>query len=147
MVEHLPYCGLPPHPGQLLQRFNFDPALIAALSLLTWLHCACARTWRERLYALGGWLVTAAALLSPLCALSVSLLSAHVAQQLILLWIAAPLIALGWSWPMPRPAEYASHRSGSASGAAFSGAGAIWAASAVFFIALWLWHMPSPYEA
>lgn len=135
MVEHLPYCGLPPYPGQLLQRFNFDPVLLGSLGLLAWLQCAGARTRREHLCAAGGWSIAAAALISPLCALSVSLVSARIAQHMVLLGIAAPLIALGWSRPM-RSAERA-----------VNGAALIWIASAAFFIALWFWYMPSPYQA
>lgn len=129
MLEQLPYCGAAPVPGQLLSRFNLDPILIGALV------SACGWQWhalpeaRVRLVALGGWVIAAAAFLSPLCALSVSLFSARVAQHMILILAAAPLIAMGLprrqagdAWPM-------------------------WAATTVFFLALWIWHMPVPYDA
>jgi len=130
VIEQLPYCGVAPVPGELLARFNLDPILIGALlALCGWQWIALKRD-RSRYYALGGWLIAAAAFLSPLCALSVSLFSARVAQHMILILAAAPLIALGLprsrqpntSWPL-------------------------WIAATVFFVALWIWHMPVPYDA
>jgi len=128
-MEVLPYCGSPPAPGELLTRFNIDPVLILALVVLAGTHLWAARGTHTRWYAAGGWLITAAALLSPLCALSVSLFSARVAQHMILVLLAAPLIALAW----PR----ASHR---------TGALGLWGSAAAFFLALWFWHMPVPYD-
>ena len=128
----LPYCGTPPSPGELLERFNLDPVLITTLVVLAGAHFfgLSESNRRGRAYAVCGWLVVAAALISPLCALSVALFSARIAQHMILLLVAAPLIALGWprqsysttTWPL-------------------------WTASAAFMVALWCWHMPTPYTA
>lgn len=130
MIEQLPYCGAAPNPGDLLERFNLDPVLIGMLMV----GCACQwialRRGQDRYYALGGWLVAAAAFLSPLCALSVSLFSARVAQHMVLILAAAPLIAMGWG-RRGRPRT----------------AWGLWASTALFFLALWLWHMPAPYAA
>lgn len=122
----MPYCGAPPHPGELLARFNLDPLLIVALVALAAAHLR----WRARegsgvLPAAAGWAVTAAALLSPLCALSVALFSARVGQHMLLALIAAPLVALA----LP------------------GGARSIWASAGAFLAALWVWHMPGPYAA
>ena len=38
MLETLPYCGLPPVPGELLHRFNLDPVLLAVLALVAGAH-------------------------------------------------------------------------------------------------------------
>jgi putative membrane protein len=130
VVPRLAYCGTPPFPGELLHRFNLDPVLITVLALLTLAHCILVTGRRARIYALSGWLVAAAAFLSPLCALSVALFSARIAQHMILLLIAAPLIALAWPKPLSQ----------------HSGLSA-WIAAAAFFIALWFWHMPVPYDA
>ncbi len=92
----LPYCGTPPAPGELLTRFNLDPILIAALVALAFLHVYVSRTRRTRLLASAGWCIAAAALISPLCALSVALFSARIGQHMILVLIAAPLIASAW---------------------------------------------------
>jgi len=130
MLDIVPYCGPPPAPAELLTRFNTDPVLIAALSVLVSLHLAMARSRRQRLYAVFGWALAAAALLSPLCALSVSLFSARVGQHMILVLLAAPLIAM--AWPL------ASSRLGTMR---------LWGTAGAFFVALWFWHMPVPYEA
>jgi putative membrane protein len=126
----IPYCGLPPLPGELLHRLNLDPLLMVGL-----LACAAAQQRliacrRERLIAVAGWLVAAIAFMSPLCALSVSLFSARVGQHMILILIAAPLIAA----PAPQPAG-------------LRGVVRLWLFAAVFFAALWFWHMPVPYDA
>ncbi len=135
MIPQLPYCGAAPIPGALAERFNIDPVLIGVLiGLCCWQWMSLNRvSWRHdptRLYALGGWGIAAAALLSPLCALSVSLFSARVAQHMVLVLAAAPLIALGL--PRARPA---------------TNSWALWGGSAAFFLALWIWHMPVPYAA
>jgi putative membrane protein len=130
-MTELPYCGTAPLPGELLSRFNLDPQLIAALGL-----AVCLQLWwnksetpRRRSAGTAGWLIAAAAFLSPLCALSVALFSARVAQHMILVLVAAPLIASG----MPARAR----------GEGWS----LWIAALAFFSMLWFWHMPWPYEA
>jgi putative membrane protein len=128
MSETLPYCGLPPLPGELLHRFNLDPVLIAVLALLAGAHIRSVRSRLGRVRATAGWVVACCALISPLCALSVSLFSVRVAQHMILVLLAAPLIATGWTETRRNPAR-------------------LWAAAAAFFIALWFWHMPVPYDA
>jgi len=117
-------------------QFNLDPVLIVVLVLL------CAWQLRElskqgatesrrcRRYALSGWLVAALALVSPLCALSVSLFSARMAQQMTLLILAAPLIARA----LPPARGLTPHLRQ-------------WGSGAMFFVCLWFWHMPVPYEA
>ncbi len=71
--------------------------------------------------------MAALAFLSPICALSVSLFAARVGQHMILVLVAAPLIA--GALPLR------THRMG------------LWASAAAFMIALWVWHMPVPYDA
>jgi putative membrane protein len=130
----MPYCGFAPVPGGLLDRFNLDPALIAVLIVLCgwqlWAvrHCAVDRRARQ-IVALAGWLIAATAFLSPLCALSVALFSARVAQHMILILVAAPMIAM--AWPRTQPSNHP---------------GALWVAASSFFLALWYWHMPIPYD-
>lgn len=124
------YCGAPPFPGELLHRFNLDPVLIGVLALLALTHYLLAPSRRAKRYALCGWLVASAAFISPLCALSVSLFAARIAQHMILLLIAAPLIALAWPKPVSQRSAWTA-----------------WMASAAFFVALWFWHMPAPYDA
>jgi putative membrane protein len=116
-----------------LGRFNLDPVLIVVLASLAVAHVASGSDRRVRSYAVFGWLIAAMAFISPLCALSVALFSARIAQHMILLLVAAPLIALGL--PGHREASLA------------NGNGALWAAAGVFLVALWGWHMPTPYDA
>ncbi len=129
----LAYCGAPPSMETLAGRWLLDPWVIGALAVM-----AAAYGWRARgriepghaaaFYA--GWMLTALALLSPLCALSVSLFSARVGQHLVLLLLAAPLVAAG------RPLTLLGAREG-----------APLTAAAVFAATLWLWHSPGPYAA
>ena len=129
-MTQLPYCGAPPDPGTLLQRFNLDPVLLVLLVLLAALHWWMLGERRARCLAVSGWVVAAAALVSPLCALSVSLFSARVAQHMVLILVAAPLLALAPPARLPPPTR-----------------ASIWLAALAFLLALWFWHMPRPYDA
>ncbi len=134
MTVQLPYCGSAPLPGTLLARFNLDPALIISLVIVcAWqlwaIHRSGASIRQRQAFALGGWLLAATAFLSPLCALSVALFSARIAQHMVLILIAAPLIAMG----LPR-GQISRHP------------GRLWAGTLGFFLALWYWHMPIPYD-
>jgi putative membrane protein len=117
-------------------RFNVDPVLIVGLVLIcSWQMISLRRharvdSRRKQVYAAAGWSVAAAAFISPLCALSVALFSARIAQHMVLILVAAPLIAQ--ALPRPRVSRQPLR---------------LWAATCVFFVALWFWHMPVPYEA
>lgn len=125
------YCGAPALPGTLAERFNLDPLLIAVLAGIAFTHLtANRRAGRASSATAAGWAIAAAALISPLCALSVSLFTARVAQHMILLLAAAPLIAS--SLPRWRSIERPSF---------------LWSATIAFFALLWFWHMPAPYAA
>lgn len=136
----LPYCGAAPLPGHLWSRFNPDPILLIALLVLVLGECLLigrraaqtaggAEKRRIQRVAMSGWAVATAAFVSPLCALSVALFSARVAQHMILILVAAPLIAE--AMPLPRRHHGAW----------------LWLATLAFFVSLWLWHMPVPYDA
>ena len=135
----------------LFSRWNFDPILMAALiafvagyAILTergpWRRIVVA-PWRRGCFY-GGWALGAAALISPLCALSVSLFSARVGQHMVLEMIVAPLIALG------RPPVFAAawRRRDEGAPIAPRAHGAL-AASGAFAATLWVWHAPGPYAA
>lgn len=135
MHSPLPYCGSAPSPGELLARFNLDPLLIAILVLAcSWqlwsIRYSGKNVTQRRVLAFSGWLVAAAAFLSPLCALSVALFSARVGQHMLLILVAAPLIAVAMQGA--RPSAH-SHR--------------LWLSASLFFVALWFWHMPAPYDS
>ena len=132
-TDYAPYCGAPPGPAALAGRWNLDPMLLIALALLAGGYALWSRRWtgrhhppRRAFYA--GWAVAALCLVSPLCALSVSLFSARVGQHMILAAVAAPLVALG----LPRQRVLG---------------GGAWIATGLFAAALWFWHAPAPYRA
>jgi putative membrane protein len=126
LVPDTAYCGAPPLPGAV--AWNLDPWLMAALTMALLAVWAPAGRGGDRRWLLAGWTVLAVALLSPLCNFSVALFSARVAQHLVLLIVAAPLLALGLRLPW---------RAGSPGGLAL--------AAAAFALALWAWHLPGPY--
>lgn len=122
----IPYCGAVPIPGHLFLRWNLDPLLLLGLGTAAGVHLRVLAA-RHRPVAAGGWLVAAFAFISPLCALSVALFSARIAQHMLLMLVAAPLI--GRHLPGGRWRH------------------SIWWSVAAFTAALWVWHMPVPYEA
>ena len=146
----VPYCGPPPSPAALWLSWNFDPVLVGALAALACLYAlGCTRLDQggggrgagEKAAFYTGWLITALALVSPLCPLSVSLFAVRVGQHMMLALLAAPLVVAG------RPAEalaaafaVPSRRRPWLRPAPLSSAG-------VFAAMLWFWHAPAPYAA
>lgn len=130
MTEYVPYCGSAPVPGGV--AWNIDPILAVVLLGTAALHLnaisgADRRT--KRLVGGAGWAIVAAALISPLCNLSVALFSARVAQHMVIVLIGAPLIAsatIGVQRPEQMPKI-------------------LWG-TGLFAVALWFWHMPGPYD-
>lgn len=145
----LPYCGAPPDPGAIWHRWNLDPILIAVLLVLLALYVVglwrrresgrpIPEPWRRICFYLG-WAVTATALISPLCALSVSLFAARISQHMILILCGAPLVAAG-----------APEICCAAFGFGFDRLPVgpkPFIAAALFAILLWFWHAPAPYAA
>ena len=140
----MPYCGNPPVPGGL--SWNTDPVLVSSLLAVAAIYAlGCRRpnapAKRERTFFAVGWALVAAALISPLCNLSVALFSARVAQHLVLTLVAAPLIVLGGPGRaiggMPRSGKLGMLRDKYAMGIG----------AAAFAIAIWTWHLPGPYDA
>ena len=145
--QAIPYCGRPSSADAIWSRWNLDPILLAALALLACAYLLGARrldgdgraiTRAERAAFGSGWLIASAALVSPLCALSVSLFSARVGQHMILALLAAPLVAAGR--PVAALAGLLSKSSRERSPAPLLAAGA-------FAALLWFWHAPAPYQA
>jgi putative membrane protein len=149
------YCGVPPTPDALWTRWNFDPILIGALITVLALYliglvrfAGPGRNippWRRAAFTIG-WAVAVASLLSPLCALSVSLFSARVGQHMVLSLVAAPLVMLGRPglslsrlWP-----EAGRRLSAHGPLRAIRGPAA---SATTFALALWFWHAPGPYDA
>lgn len=137
----IPFCGLPPVPDALWQRWLLDPLLLGALGLLLGAALYLGRhrhSGTQRTCLLAGWSLLALALVSPLCALSVALFSARAAQHMLVLVAAAPLLALGLS-PLMATGTRAPRwmrRPGPASVPAL-----------LFAALLWGWHVPALYDA
>jgi putative membrane protein len=84
MTNH--YCGPAPTPNSLALSWNLDPVLIAGLLGVALLYIRGARRlergstrlagWEKAAFH-SGWLITALAVVSPLCPLSVSLFAAR----------------------------------------------------------------------
>lgn len=143
----VPYCGVPPVPGELSTAWNGDPVLLAAFALAAAGLAVVARRpaghadhARHRSLCLAaGWLVLGVAFVSPLCSLTSALFSARVAQHLLTIQVAAPLFVLGWPsgavrWPtLLRTAARPLDKPEPAWG--------------LFGITLWVWHLPGPYMA
>lgn len=154
-----------------LVNWDLDPLVTIPLVLTGACYAAgLARVWRRAGVGRGisrwsaasfaaGWLVMAVALVSPIATMAEDLLSVHMAQHVLLMLVAAPLLTFGqpllvsfWAlsdntrnrtakrWLAPLTGKGASHLLGRTAGAPLT----------VFLVqaaALWLWHIPSWYEA
>ncbi len=86
-ASFIPYCGHPPVPGDI--AWNTDPILIGALvavgsTYLLGCNRANGPAVRQQVMFGAGLGIVAAALISPLCNLSVALFSARVTQHMAL---------------------------------------------------------------
>lgn len=151
---------------EVLRHFSFEPWVVAPLLVSLGLYArGVARLWRHAgtgrgiarsqvLCFAGGWLALVVALISPLDALGSQLFSAHMVQHEVLMIVAAPLMVLArplaaWTWAFA-PARR--RRIGHAVQARWWAA--VWgfltdplAAWSLHALALWLWHVPSFFEA
>lgn len=151
LLTAISYCGPPPSPDQLVARWNLDPILIACLVVVAVMYTVDAVrndsiSRHQRILFYAGWLITSAALISPLCPLSVSLFAARVGQHAILILIAAPLVMAGRPFLalgtfLPQFARVASLPP------ILRVAAAPLPAAGLFGVLLWFWHMPTPYTA
>lgn len=158
--------GAPPTPETFWTSWNSDPLLLTGLLFTTYLYSqGVIRLWRRAGFGRGiplwqaaaflaGMLALVLALVSPIDALGAALFSGHMIQHLILMLIAAPLIVLGapaagilWGLPEPlrvRAGKLLNNRQLRTSGAILTLPLVAWV---LHTIAVWLWHIPGPYEA
>jgi putative membrane protein len=149
----LPIASRPPTPEEIWRAWNFEPLTLFALGLSGWLYLRGIRVihartgqlrhehWRRAMCFGSGWLALFTALISPLEQLSSALLTAHMIQHVLLMVVAAPLLA--FSQPLgplllglPGTLEQR--------------LGRWWGRSTLlpgFWRFLWIWHIPSLYEA
>ncbi len=140
----VPYCGLAPVPGG--ETWNTDPILISVLLGIGVVYALGCRAdaspgRRQQGYFAAGLFIASAALITPLCNLSVALFSARVSQHIVLTLIAAPLIALGR--PERALAILLPRRSKSMR---WDGRFATAIGGGAYAVAMWTWHMPGPYD-
>ena len=140
--------------------WSWEPITIALLAITAVLYAVgIARIWHttkkwQPLAFGAGWLALVIALISPLDTLGGILFSAHMAQHEMLMIVAAPLIVLGrpliaflWALP-PRWRVAVGHWAQSApvstSWRSITGPLVV---TIMHAIALWIWHLPSWYQA
>ena len=157
----------PPTPQAVWGRWNFDPLLVSGLLLIVaryglgvralWQRAGVGRgVSRGQVLAFaGGMMALVVALVSPLAALSESLSLGHMFQHLLLMLVAAPLLVVGappvaLAWALPREWRPALARAWRRAG----GLRSVWHAISrpvpawlLHAAALWLWHIPSFYDA
>ena len=153
-------------PHDLWGAWTFDPAVIALLATSAALYTlGLRRLWSASRRGAGvsvleaacfgiGWIAMVAALVSPLHALGSVLFSAHMTQHELLISVGAPLIVLGkpvipFLWALPAEGR---RRVGASAKVRIVGiAWTFLTRPAVAFglhaVALWVWHLPGPYQA
>lgn len=162
----LAHAGLPPAPHDLWRAWNGDPWLLIGLTLTAYLYGRGLLTlwhrvgigrgvtrWQAGLFGLG-LVFLAVALVSPLDALSEALFSAHMAQHMLLLYVAPLLLVLGAPphllvWAMPprwrRPVmHWWRQRIDPRLWRGLLHPVTIWS---LFVLVLWVWHAPLLYQA
>jgi putative membrane protein len=161
----LVHAGLPLEPHDLLGAWEMEPGVLLLMGLVGLVYArGLGRLWRDRAASgirrwearafLGGWLVLAVALLSPLHALGATLFSAHMAQHVLLVSVAAPLLVLGrplvpalWAIPISWRRALGRFAASTAPRRAWRLVSAPLAAWTLHAIALWVWHLPALYQA
>lgn len=142
--------------SEVMRWWSWEPitfALLAISGLMYAVGSGHLRLWNRVSFAFG-WLALTIALISPLDALGGILFSAHMAQHEMLMIVAAPLIVLGrpliaFLWALPFAWRTAMGRWAQSALVART-----WhwltgplVATILHAIALWIWHLPSWYQA
>jgi cytochrome c oxidase assembly factor CtaG len=148
-------------PSDLAGSWTFEPALLATLAVAALVHwrgrarlgrrIAGPREKRRAVAFYAGLMVLAGALMSPLDALAHALFSGHMAQHLLLMVVAAPLLV----YARPTAALVAGLPAGGRdivrrqstlrrTAHALARPVVVWI---IGTLALWAWHMPALYEA
>jgi cytochrome c oxidase assembly factor CtaG len=140
----------------LIWEWSWEPVTLALLAISAALYAIGARHMRARntVAFFGGIFTLFIALISPLDHLSEHLFSAHMVQHELLIIIAAPLLVLGrpliaflWAVPAkwrPKIGHLAATPPVAKSWRFITGP---FVTTIVHAVALWIWHLPSWYEA
>ena len=164
-VRAAAHTGSALQPHDLWRAWTFEPIVVIALLLASVLYVvgvgrlwkkevgAGIRNWEAAAFA-GGLLAAVIALVSPLHALGGVLFSAHMAQHELLISICAPLLIIGrplipFLWAMPQ-----SWRRSVGEFSRDNRVALTWrtltlpaVAFSLHAIALWIWHLPGPYQS
>jgi putative membrane protein len=137
-------------------RWNWDPVILAGLAGSAVVYARGLRSlWRrgvgrgvsllEASAFLGGLIVVAAALISPIDTLAASLFWVHMSQHMLLIVVASPLLVLGRPLIVMRQGLPHGWRPGPpARGNARAAAIATWI---VHTAVVWAWHLPVLFQA
>jgi cytochrome c oxidase assembly factor CtaG len=161
------HTGRAPEPHDLWSSWTFAPAVIVGLALACWCYARGVRAlwraagagrgiprWRVACFG-GGVAATALALLSPIDAMGTALFAAHMTQHMLLVVVAAPLLVLGdagtaalWALRIDaRRAVGAWWRPQRVLRAVWETLRRPLVAFTLHVGALWLWHVPTLYDA
>jgi putative membrane protein len=158
------HAGGPLAPADLWHAWNPEPAVLAGLAIAAAAYgLGARRLWRggpgapagpQAAAFAAGLAVVALALVSPLDTLAGVLFAAHMAQHMLLVMVAAPLLVLGapglpltvalrprWRRRLGRLRRYPAVAAGRR---LLTRPLVAWA---VHVAALWAWHLPGPYQA
>ena len=144
----------------VMRWWSWEPVTITLLAITAILYViGTARIWQsikkwQPIAFAAGWLALVIALISPLDTLGSILFSAHMAQHEMLMIVAAPLLVLGrpliaFLWALPpawrtRVGRWAQSGPASRTWHWITGP---FVATIAHAIALWIWHLPSWYQA
>jgi putative membrane protein len=161
------HAGRAPEPHDLWTTWTFAPLVIIGLVLTCWLYARGVRalwraagtgrgiaTWRVACFA-GGLATLALALLSPVDGVASALFAVHMLQHMLLVVVAAPLLILGdGGTAMLWALGIAARRRVGMWWHSRRVLPAIWnmlrrplVAFTLHVAALWLWHVPTLYDA
>jgi putative membrane protein len=164
ILAHAGHHHLEAH--EVLRWWSWEPLVVALLAISGALYAiGIVRLWRgagagkginlwQAIAFLAGWLSLVVALVSPVDALGGILFSAHMVQHELLMLVAAPLLVIGHPliamlWALP-----ASWRGPASRWSQTAPVSAAWQAitapvvtTVTHGLALWVWHLPSLYQA
>jgi putative membrane protein len=160
------HVGEPLRPHDLWRAWQFEPVTIVLIAASGWMYRrGLTRLWhaagpgrgvrrRDAWAFWAGLVLLALALLSPLHPLGEVLFSAHMAQHELLMTVAAPLLVMGtplipFVWALSPKWRRITGRWTSARSFAVPWSALTHPASAFFIhgAAIWIWHLPSLYDA
>jgi putative membrane protein len=142
-------------PDRLWGAWSFAPAVVIPLGVLLAAYAKGAAELARRQSPLAtpailafaaGWLVLAVALVSPLCRLSATLVSAHMVQHVLIVALAPLLLVLGKTAEAVRAAvEARGHATPRTVSSERLSTTHVLAATLASGMAIWVWHAPPIY--